>query len=37
MKLDFGSLLHSSDIPWIPEAEQGSIDSVKGARFSISS
>lgn len=37
-KSDFGSLLHSYDIPWIPEAEQqGNISSVKGARFRISS
>lgn len=38
IKSDFGSLLHSSDIPWIPEAEQqGGINSVKGARLLISS
>lgn len=38
IKSDFGSLLHSSDIPQIPEAEQqGSINSVKGERITISS
>lgn len=38
IKLDFGSLLHSSGIPWIPEAEQqGSINSVKGSTLTISS